>query len=171
MCPPQYGERNYSKGRLGVCKTAHYICLPRGTPFKAKGHLGTPQRTECKPIMLDVKVIRVLVALVCHLGPSLTQGHSKHEMWMRLCDLCAKHPEEVTGVLKVRETRRVKEISLVKARVAGGTLGSDHRSKARGTRAIYFRGAMTYSSYWFVGMLSYLGRRWCPFRCLFLDRG
>eukprot|EP00903_Cladosiphon_okamuranus_P006058 g5973.t1 len=28
-------------------------------------------------------------------------GHSKHEMWMRLCDLCAKHPEEVTGVLKV----------------------------------------------------------------------
>ncbi|CAN0161276.1 unnamed protein product, partial [Ectocarpus fasciculatus] len=22
-------------------------------------------------------------------------------MWMRLCDLCAKHPEEVTGVLKV----------------------------------------------------------------------
>lgn len=31
------------------------------------------------------------------------QGHSKHEMWMRLCDLCAKHPEEVTGVLKVRQ--------------------------------------------------------------------
>ncbi|CAN0184036.1 unnamed protein product [Discosporangium mesarthrocarpum] len=22
-------------------------------------------------------------------------------MWMRLCDLCAKHPEEITGALKV----------------------------------------------------------------------
>lgn len=37
------------------------------------------------------------------------QGHSKHEMWMRLCDLCAKHPEEVTGVLKVCVSQREKE--------------------------------------------------------------
>ena len=34
------------------------------------------------------------------------QGHSKHEMWMRLCDMCAKHPEEIAGVLKVSEGRK-----------------------------------------------------------------
>lgn len=37
----------------------------------------------------------------CAVRLHAAKGHSKHEMWMRLCDLCAKHPEEVTGVLKV----------------------------------------------------------------------
>ena len=29
------------------------------------------------------------------------KGHSKHAMWMRLCDLCADHPNEVAKSLKV----------------------------------------------------------------------
>ena len=30
-------------------------------------------------------------------------GHSKHQLWMRLCDMCAQHPERMSDTLKVRE--------------------------------------------------------------------
>ena len=29
------------------------------------------------------------------------QGHSKHQLWMRLCDMCSKYPKQVGGSLKV----------------------------------------------------------------------
>jgi len=32
--------------------------------------------------------------------------HTRHEMWMRLCDLCATHPQEVSSVLKVESIIR-----------------------------------------------------------------
>lgn len=47
----------------------------------------------------------------------MNQGHSKHEMWMRLCDLCAKHPEEVTGVLKVSSWHKLLLLLKLKLRI------------------------------------------------------
>jgi pre-mRNA-splicing factor SYF1 len=29
------------------------------------------------------------------------QGHTKHQMWMRLCDICSNNPDEVSSILKV----------------------------------------------------------------------
>ena len=44
---------------------------------------------------------------------------------MRLCDLCAKHPEEVTGVLKVRmrETAGARGQIVNEACRGGGGIG------------------------------------------------
>ena len=39
------------------------------------------------------------------------KGHSKHAMWMRLCDLCADHPNEVAKSLKVKRAQRQQQNS------------------------------------------------------------
>ena len=30
----------------------------------------------------------------------VTDGHSKHQLWMRLCDMCAQHPERMSDTLQ-----------------------------------------------------------------------
>ena len=39
-------------------------------------------------------------------------GKSKHQLWMRLCDLCAAHPEELPSVVGRRSNHQERFISL-----------------------------------------------------------
>lgn len=49
---------------------------------------------------------RQLVACLEDDGFRSASGKTKHELWMRLCDLCALHPNEVRGVLDVERVLR-----------------------------------------------------------------
>ena len=45
--------------------------------------------------------IRQLAACVNDDNFSSPTGQSKHQMWMKLCDLCANHPEEASKSINV----------------------------------------------------------------------
>ncbi|CAM9261543.1 unnamed protein product, partial [Phaeothamnion confervicola] len=112
-------RRAYDRALQALAITQHHLVWPQYLEWvRAFGALETAVRVYRRYLMLDGarreeyvdylessglwgEAARQLARCVNDDSFVSAAGHSKHQMWMRLCDICAQHPADVSGALKV----------------------------------------------------------------------